>query len=87
MDGDAVVQAYIEYPNQDRMPLKELKGFKRVSVLKGGKQTATISVPVKDLQKWDLTNHKWKLYPGSYKLIIGENSRDEKISIPIQITD
>ena len=30
MDGDEVVQAYITYPDIDRMPIKELKAFKRV---------------------------------------------------------
>ncbi len=86
-DGDEVVQAYIEYPNIDRMPLKELKGFKRVTVTKGGEQTVTIKIPVKELQKWDVATRKWKLYPGSYKLILGENSRDEKIKIAFVITD
>jgi beta-glucosidase len=80
MDGDEVVQAYIEYPNIDRMPIKELKSFKRVSVLKGGKQTVSIKIPVKELQKWDMETHRWKIYPGNYKLDLGSNSRDEKLS-------
>ena len=50
MDGDEVVQAYIQYPKLDGMPVKELKGFKRVSVTKGGEQLVTIKIPVKDLQ-------------------------------------
>jgi len=87
MDGDAVLQAYIEYPNQDRMPVKELKGFKRISVAKGGTQTVSINIPAKELQKWDLATHKWKLYPGSYKLILGENSRDEQIAQSFSIAN
>ncbi len=35
MDGDEVVQVYVEYPPVDRMPLKELKAFKRVHVKSG----------------------------------------------------
>ncbi len=72
MDGDEVVQAYIQYPQIDRMPIKELKGFKRVSVPKGGEQTVTIKIPAKDLQKWDMKTHGWKTYPGNYKLVLGE---------------
>ena len=34
MDGDEVVQAYIEYPKLERMPVKELKSFKRISLAK-----------------------------------------------------
>ncbi len=85
MAGDEVVQAYIEYPQIDRMPVKELKSFKRVSVSKGNSQAITISIPVSELQKWDVVNHKWKVYPGNYKLILGENSRDEKLSLPFTV--
>lgn len=85
MDGDEVVQAYIKYPQGERMPLKELKGFKRVSVTKGGQQTATIKIPVSDLQKWDLKANKWKLYSGTYTLNIGNNSADERLTATFTI--
>jgi beta-glucosidase len=81
MNGDEVVQAYIEYPKLDRMPIKELKSFKHVSVAKDKDETVTLNIPVQDLQKWDLATHKWKLYPGQYKLILGSNSADEKASV------
>jgi beta-glucosidase len=85
VDGDEVVQAYIEYPQVDRMPLKELKGFKRVTVSKGNEQIVTISIPVKELQKWDLKTHGWKTYPGNYKLILGSNSQNEKLKFNFEI--
>lgn len=84
-NGDEVVQAYIQYPKLNRMPLKELKGFKRVTVSKGGEQIIAIKIPVKELQKWDLANHKWKVYSGNYKLILGSNSQDEKLSLAFTI--
>ncbi len=87
MDGDEVVQAYIEYPNVDRMPIKELKGFKRVSVPKGGEQTVSIKIPVRELQKWDMKTHKWKVYQGTYKLVLGSNSRDEKLREAFMVKD
>jgi len=71
MDADEVVQAYIEYPQIDRMPVKELKSFKRVSVAKGGAQSVVLKIPVKELQKWDMSSHQWKVYPGEYKVDIG----------------
>lgn len=85
MDGDEVVQAYIQYPRVDRMPLKELKGFKRVSVDKGAEQLVTIKIPVKDLQKWDLKTHGWKTYPGDYKLVLGGSSQDDKLDFVFTI--
>jgi beta-glucosidase len=79
MDGDEVVQAYIEYPSSDRMPVKELKDFHRLSIAHGAGKTLTLSIPANDLQKWDLASGKWKLYPGKYKVVLGSHSRDEKL--------
>lgn len=75
-DGDEVLQAYIQYPNMERMPLKELRAFQRVSISKGGQATVDLSIPVSELQKWDLSAHKWKLYKGQYTLNIGKSSED-----------
>jgi beta-glucosidase len=87
MDGDEVVQAYIEYPQIDRMPIKELKGFKRVSVAKGNEHLVTIRIPVRELQKWDMNTHSWKIYPGNYKLLLGDNSQDTKLSFNFSINN
>jgi len=80
MDGDEVLQAYIQYPAMERMPLKELKGFKRVNVSKGSKQTVSIRIPLSDLQKWDLQKNQWQLYPGKYQLYVGSNAEDKKLA-------
>jgi len=75
-DGDEVAQVYIEYPSLGRMPIKELKAFKRLNVLKGKERIAEFSIPSKELQKWDLQQHDWKLYPGEYFLCIGKSSSE-----------
>jgi len=79
IDADEVVQAYIEYPTGERMPVKELKAFRRISVPTGGSRIVEMSIPATELQKWDLATGKWRLYKGEYKLILGSNSRDEKL--------
>ncbi|OQP61327.1 glycosyl hydrolase [Niastella vici] len=84
MDGDEVVQVYVEYPPVDRMPLKELKAFKRVHVKAGGEAEVQISIPATDLQKWDLATRSWKLYPGNYTIFAGGNSADKKITATIK---
>ena len=86
MDGDEVVQAYIQYPNAERMPIKELKAFKRAFVEKGKATLVKFSIPVTELQKWDLSLNAWKVYPGTYTLIIGAHSQDNKLSVPFTIT-
>lgn len=85
MDGDEVVQAYIHYPNVERMPLKELKGFKRISVAKGNQQTIQFKIPLQEVQKWDLQKHQWKVYPGDYTILVGSSSQDTKLRSTIKI--
>jgi beta-glucosidase len=85
MDGDEVVQVYVEYPPVDRMPLKELKGFKRVHVKAGDSATVQLTIPAADLQKWDLSTNSWKLYPGSYTIFAGGNSTDKKIVATVKV--
>lgn len=87
MDGDEIVQAYIQYPNLERMPLKELKAFKRVSVAKGKEQIVQLNIPLQEFQKWDLSQHQWKIYPGDYTILIGSNSADIKLRSTIKINE
>lgn len=85
MDGDEVAQVYVKYPALERMPLKELKGFKRVQVTKGGEQMVKFYLPVAEFQKWDLLQKKWVLYPGDYTIAIGSSSQDIKLTSVIKI--
>jgi hypothetical protein len=84
-DGDEVVQVYIQYPPLPGMPVKELKSFKRLPVNKNGEAQAAFSIPLTELQKWDLQKHGWQLYNGNYKIIVGGNSADEKLSAPVPV--
>jgi beta-glucosidase len=83
IDGDEVVQAYIQYPKLDRMPVKELKAFKRVNVIRGMTRVAQFKIPVKELMKWDLKKKQWRLYDGEYKILVGSNSQEVKLSVSV----
>ena len=85
MDAAEVVQAYIVYPNKERMPLKELKYFKKIIISKGATKNTTISIPVEELKKWDLALNKWVLYPGNYKLEIASNAKDVILTTQFEI--
>jgi hypothetical protein len=85
-NGDEVLQAYIQYPQVNRMPLKELKGFKRVSVAKGSRNKPQLSASLLANCRngtWIPTNGR--LYPGEYKLILGSNSQEEKLSLKFTV--
>lgn len=79
-DSDEVAQLYVGFPDSKvERPVKALKGFKRVFVLKGG--SAAVSIPVKsdDLRYWDSQQQKWVLEQGKVKFYIGSSSSDVKL--------
>lgn len=85
-DADEVAQIYIEYPEIDRMPIKELKAFKRVSISKGNSKTITLEIPMVELKKWDIERKQFKIYEGKYKVKIGSNSRDTQLEQVFEVS-
>jgi len=84
-DGDEVAQVYIKYPAAERMPIKELKAFKRVYISKAGSAVVEFRIPVTELQKWDMQKHQWKLYNGNYTIVLGADSKDEKLTATVSV--
>jgi len=85
VDADEVAQVYIKYPPAERMPVKELKAFKRVNIAKGNSAVVDFHIPLSDLQKWDMAAHQWKLYKGNYTIVAGGDARDEKLTTLISV--
>jgi beta-glucosidase len=76
-NGDEVAQVYVHYPAVDRMPVEELKAFKKIHVDKNNEAVAEFKIPVSELKKWDIDKHAWKLYNGNYTFAIGSSSADK----------
>jgi beta-glucosidase len=74
--GDEVVQLYIRdlYSSLVR-PLKELKGFYRLSLDAGEAASVTFTVPV-DLLSFSDNGFQRVVEPGDFELMIGRSSRD-----------
>lgn len=87
MNGEEVMQAYVQYPKMERMPLKELKAFKRIAIQKGEEAVVDFRIPLTELQKWDLKKNGWKLYGGDYTIVVGSNSKDEKVSATFKLKE
>jgi beta-glucosidase len=85
IEGDEVVQVYIKYPELNRMPVKELKAFKRVKVGVKEKKKIDFIINTDDLKKWDVIKNQWILYPGDYTVMVGSNSADEKLAVTLNI--
>ncbi|WP_316766020.1 glycoside hydrolase family 3 C-terminal domain-containing protein [Pedobacter frigiditerrae] len=77
-DGDEVVQLYIKQAGAD-MPIKELKGFKRVHLKKGTQQQLTFELKASDIQHYDAKLDDLKTKIGKVQVMIGPSSADAKL--------
>ena len=80
-DGDAVGQAYVKYPAGNvRLPLKELRAFKRVPVKAGETAQWTFAIPVNQLAKWDDGLNALTTPKGTYTIFVGNHSEDDTVA-------
>lgn len=83
--GAEIVQLYIQDVDCSvERPPKELKGFKKVFLEPGKKDTAKMELKKKDLSFWDEKTNAWKAEKGKFKILIGSSSRDIKLHEEIE---
>jgi beta-glucosidase len=86
LSGDEVVQLYTadEYASSPR-PVKELKGFVRVSIDPGQTKNITFSLPVNQLAFYDASLNL-VLEPGRIFVLLGSSSNDIRLKGEFEIT-
>lgn len=76
--GAEVVQLYIrDEVGSISRPVKELKGFQKVSLNAGESKTVTFTISVDDLKFYN-SDLRFVAEPGGFKVFVGGNSRDVK---------
>jgi len=84
--GDEVAQLYVhEVKPVVKRPVKELRGFQRVTLQPGEKRTLTFTVPAEKLAYWDETTHAFVVNPGAFDILIGASSGDIREITRIQV--
>ncbi|HSD07809.1 beta-glucosidase BglX [Flavobacterium sp.] len=80
-DGKETVQLYIrDVVGSVTRPVRELKGFQKIDLKKGEKQTVTFEVSVEDLKFYN-SDLKFVAEPGQFEVFVGGNSNaDKKVS-------
>ena len=84
--GDEVVQLYThQYASGITRPVKELRGFKRVSLEPGATATVTFALPVNLLAFYD-RDYRYVVKPGAVDVMVGVSSQDVAASAILTIT-
>lgn len=73
--GDTVAQLYIHqrYGSASR-PVRQLKGFQRITLAPGEKQTLRFPLSKEELSFWSPATKAWEVEPGNFDIWAGEDS-------------
>ena len=87
MAGDEVVQLYVSHP-ASKVPraIKELRGYRRVTLNPGETRTVRFSVPASSLAYWNEQTHGWVVETAPVKVQVGASSADIRAERTIQVT-
>jgi beta-glucosidase len=76
VEGDEVVQLYIHQTSGlQARPVRELKGFQRVTLAPGAKKTVTFTLGRDELKYWNTAARKWVVDPVAFDLWVGGDSQ------------
>ncbi len=78
--GAEVAQLYVHEKNP-RLPRpeKELKGFKKVFLQPGEKQTVSVPLTHSAFAYYDPAQNGWVAQPDNFEILIGSSSRDIRL--------
>lgn len=83
-DGKETVQLYIrDLVGSVTRPVRELKGFQKIALKKGEKQTVSFDITVEDLKFYN-SDLQFAAEPGQFDIFVGGNSTaDKKVSFEL----
>lgn len=84
-DADEIVQLYVrDLVGSVSRPVKELKGFERITLKQGETKTVTFTLRADDLKFYN-QQLEYKNEPGDFEIMVGPNSRDvQKLTFSLQ---
>jgi len=85
-EGSEVVQLYIsDLKSSLPRPLKELKGFEKVSLKPGETKTVSFTIDSSALSFFDADKHAWVAEPGDFEAIVAASSTDIKSKVGFKL--
>jgi len=84
--GDEVVQLYVSHPKSTiERPLKELKGFQRVTLAPHETRTVQIPLRASDLVYWNEKDSKLEVEAELLSLTVGSSSADHRLTGKVEV--
>jgi beta-glucosidase len=88
MAGKEVVQLYVQ-DNESKVvrPIKELKGFNKVSLGPDELKEITFTLTKRDLSYFDAHSQAWRADAGKFTVLVGSSSRDIRQQVSFQLPE
>lgn len=84
--GKEVVQLYVAPVSFEVLrPVRELKGFEKVSLESGEKKTVTFSLDDRDFAVWNAELHCWDVPDGAYRIQICRNAQEVILETEVHV--
>ena len=84
--GREIVQLYVsDLKTTLPRPVKELKGFKKISLEPGQTETVIFEISRGDLSYFDADKHAWVVDPGKFEALVGASSRDIRSKVTFKV--
>ncbi|GAA3242971.1 glycoside hydrolase family 3 C-terminal domain-containing protein [Nonomuraea helvata] len=85
--GDEVVQLYThQQQSRFKQPVKQLRGFQRVTLNPGETRTVTFPLKKSDLAVWDYTRGKWTVENATHDVLVGSSSDRIRVSTTLRVS-
>ena len=82
--GDEIVQVYVGAPECSvERPVRELKGFSRISLSAGETGRVQFNLPRRAFAFYDVKTQSWRIEPGTFTIEIAASARDIRLSSDI----
>lgn len=83
--GKEVVQLYVSAPSgQAGTPVRELRGFAKVSLEPGESRVVTIALGARAFSFWDVESSAWVVAGGTYEVQLGRSAHDIVLTAPVR---
>lgn len=87
-EGKEVVQLYIrDKKSSVERPIKELKGFCKVSLKPGEEKEVSFTIDRSALSYFDAGSHQWMAEPGAFEAIVAASATDIRGQVEFKLTE
>ena len=84
--GDEVAQVYVRIPETGGIvPIKELKGFRRIPLKSGESRVVDIELDKEQLRYWDAGLGQFIVPQGAFDIMVGASSKDIRLQTVINL--